>query len=580
MINFDDLSLEAFQVLRAYGKEIVLYDDNGNRVMEPSEARRFYLENDNILVSVLDDGDNSSIKVYLGDNVTVAEVMEFVTVLRRIATQYNVLFNVRKYNKQIVPRDFATQAAVQEQQEFSSMNIMEGMYGTSKSSYLKLENARMIVRHSARVNEQMIGGRGRSIHSIFVENALGERFLFPVNILSGARAMTQHVNQGGSFADEVGQQIIRMANDYANLSNVANHIQVNRSELQPEAMTMRESIRTAAYGIRRVFERLSRDAASYIRESAKLDTATALTESEDGLEETIEELRSFLMIEGKELSESVLETVCKLVKVEEDMRPNANQQDDAQQNDMDNQDRQADKAQSAQAQKPQAPVSPDGNSNDDNEDSDNESAGFHESADEIDNDSEEGTGENDDDLALAEQNEVFREFEEWISSFKPEVMFEQPAEEVVAEATTSDMRSGAFGDKHKAMATVQAVLNGQEPLEINHKQYKVVHQVKASQLTAGMTVLASYKGRNQGVDAVRIDGVTNDEEKIKLDSVTELARSVGAKSMKELGEKGGVRLFVTDLEDGDSGAFYYGFNGRFARGSGAEALTFYLIEPV
>jgi predicted RNA-binding protein with TRAM domain len=418
MIDFSELALETFQVLRAYGKEIVLYDENGNRVFEPSDARRFYLEDDNILVSVLEDGDNSAIKVYLSDHITIAEVMEFATVLRHIATQFNVLFNLRKYNKQLVPKDFATQAAVQEQKEYSSMNIMEGLYGTSKSSYLKLENARMIVRHSARVNENMIGGRGRSIQSIFIENAQGERFLFPVNVLSGARAMTQHVNHGGTFADEVGQQIIRMAQDFSNLSNVANHIYAHQKSLPAEAMNVRESVRESAKALRHTFERLCRDDASYVRESARITEGEALTES--ALSESVEALRSFLAIEGIELADTVLESVCKHVDVAEDMRPATNPQDDS-----------ADKQQDAlakQPQQPQKPVSPSGAQDDgDDKEDEGQDGAFHEDEDMDDMDDleeDEMANADPDEEGLAENNEVIEAFNAWMAEFDVDTMFE------------------------------------------------------------------------------------------------------------------------------------------------------------
>ena len=248
MIDFNAFSNEVFQILRSYEKDIVLYDDNGTRVFEPEDARRMYVIGDNLLISIVEDGDNSALKFYLSPSFNLAQVDGLVETLRRISVQSNLLFHVKKYNKEIKPKDFAVQSAVKEQQE-NQMNIMEGLYGTSKSSYLKLENARMIVRHSARVNERVIGDRGRHISSIFVENQDGERFRFPVNMLSGARAMTQHVNNGGTFADEVGSQIIRMARDFGNLAQIANSI--NARPGISEAAKEKEP-RIEAYGVKGV----------------------------------------------------------------------------------------------------------------------------------------------------------------------------------------------------------------------------------------------------------------------------------------------------------------------------------------
>ena len=83
------------------------------------------------------------------------------------------------------------------------MQVFEGMYGTSRSSYSTLEGkagrTRMIVRHTQKVDETKVVARSRFVESIMIENQLGERMLFPTNGLAPARAMTQHVNMGGGF---------------------------------------------------------------------------------------------------------------------------------------------------------------------------------------------------------------------------------------------------------------------------------------------------------------------------------------------------------------------------------------------
>jgi hypothetical protein len=315
MIDFNDFSSEVFQILRAYGKDIVLYDDTGKRVFEPSEARRMYVIGDNILVSIVEDGDNSAVKLFLSPSLNLSQVQGFLETLRRLAVQSNLLFHVKKYNKEIKPKDFATQAAVNEHKEIP-MNIMEGLYGTSKSSYLKMENARMIVRHSARVKEHVIGDRGRHIHSIFVENAQGERFLFPVNMLSGARAMTQHVSNGGNFADEVGSQIVRMAQDFRNLAQVTNHIKTSNG-LGESADILRVAIMESMKATKRSFARICTEA-TYVGECAKVASNTNLTEGSESLSESVAALAEIL---GEGVSESALLSVARSVTIESATAP-------------------------------------------------------------------------------------------------------------------------------------------------------------------------------------------------------------------------------------------------------------------
>lgn len=312
MINFGEFAAEVFQTLRAYGRELVLYDEDGNRVFEPKEARRFYISDDNILVSLSEDGDNSALKLYLSPSIELAQVSGFINTLRAMATRANLLFHVKKYDKEIKPQHFATSASLNEQEQ-PQMNIMEGMYGTSKSSYLKLESARMIVRHTASVNENMIGSRGRNIKAIFVENAQGERFRFPVNLLSGARAMTQHVNQGGTFADEVGQQIIRMAQDFRNLAQTAAHVRDNAKALPQQASSIRESVMQAMKSQKLSFARIY-ETRSYSRECARIVEAAQLNEAGEQIQEKLEALKGIF---GESLDESVLTTVARLVNLPE-----------------------------------------------------------------------------------------------------------------------------------------------------------------------------------------------------------------------------------------------------------------------
>ena len=377
MIDFSDFSSEVFQILRAYGKDIVLYDETGKRVFEPTEARRMYVIGDNILVSIVEDGDNSAVKLFLSPSLNLTQVQGFLETLRRLAIQSNLLFHVKKYNKEIKPKDFATQASVNEHKEIP-MNIMEGLYGTSKSSYLKMENARMIVRHSARIKEHVIGDRGRHIHSIFVENAQGERFLFPVNMLSGARAMTQHVNKGGNFADEVGSQIVRMAQDFRNLAQVTNHINnlpglqesikenekveahgvkgmkstpwrkifknldalnawcekndaevhaysaVEKDTTHESALALRTAVMEAMRGTKRSFSRIYTES-TYLGESERVASNTNLMEDSESLSESLAAISAIL---GEGLTDEALLSVARNVTIEDATAPQLDEEVD------------------------------------------------------------------------------------------------------------------------------------------------------------------------------------------------------------------------------------------------------------
>lgn len=321
-MNFEAVAKETFQILRSYDYEVLLFNDEHNQVFEPAEARRFFAKPENLLVSVVDDGEDSAVRLYLSKSTVIESVLGLVTAVRSMATKYKMIFHVRKYDRVLNPKDFATQASVSESKRTTSMNIVEGMYGTSRSSYLKLENARMIVRHSARINENVLGARGRNIETIHIENNVGERVLFPTTQLAPARAMTYHVDNGGSWADSVGEQIGRMATDFANLGACSRHVGFYGQELAESAQAVRDTVREEAREMRRVFEGMCRKT-KYVEmcEALQEMAAQPLNESSHYAEK-VTELASLLNTEAISLSESVLETVARTLEAAE-VRKNA-----------------------------------------------------------------------------------------------------------------------------------------------------------------------------------------------------------------------------------------------------------------
>lgn len=335
MISFDDVATEVFRILRSYDYTLQLFDDEGDRVYEPESARRFYAE-EGLMVSLTDKGDNSELRMAFPKSVDITDIEGLNQTLRLTANKYNLMYKLREIGKdEITPADFATHASVTEGKKGQTMNVLEGMYGTTRSSYLKLENARMIVKHSKKIDENIIGSRGRHINAIFIENAQGERFLFPTRNLGPARAMTQHINQGGGWADAIGAQIGRMAQDYASLASASGFMAQNAGALAEGAMAVRESVRQRMTEMRKCFERLAR-AGGYMAEAARLEEqASTLNETEEN-DTLIHEMRDLLAVEGVELDESVLRVVAEAVKccgnkeepVEEGRRPAVDHDDE------------------------------------------------------------------------------------------------------------------------------------------------------------------------------------------------------------------------------------------------------------
>jgi hypothetical protein len=131
-------------------------------------------------------------------------------------------------------------AAIQE-------GLFEGYYGNRKVSYAgEPTQARLQIVHSQPLGEG--DARYRHIDRMFIETAEGEKFKLGFKSLSGARAMLEHVRQGGKPYDIRGCHITETVNEIAVLSRF-NRASANRilegvtQDLVTEAQAYYQSLR-------------------------------------------------------------------------------------------------------------------------------------------------------------------------------------------------------------------------------------------------------------------------------------------------------------------------------------------------
>lgn len=273
---FDSLATEVFQILKGSGRTLSLFDKHGNKVYEPSEGRRMFAEPDKMMVGINEDGSNSAVQMSISNTADLDDLVKIIDTLRNVSTRYNVLFNVRKYGKELSPKDFAFMAEPVTESE----SIFESMWGSVKTSYQQIGGAKLIVRHSAPVGAY-VGARGRNINALFVETRGGERFRFPIPHLSGARAFAQHLNQGGMPHDAFSEHVIDMSREATNLSAVSRHIHHNRNALEESAQTVRGTIRERLVDLRHSLSKIGRER-GYAQYMETFSPATeTIQESED-----------------------------------------------------------------------------------------------------------------------------------------------------------------------------------------------------------------------------------------------------------------------------------------------------------
>ena len=108
------------------------------------------------------------------------------------------------------------------------------MYGTSKTSYQNIADARICVKHSENINQELAGGRSQKIGSIYIESANGERFKYPYKHLNGARAMAMHVAEGGNMYDDFGKHIVGLSEEMNKLRKFKTYM--SRSSVMAEGL--------------------------------------------------------------------------------------------------------------------------------------------------------------------------------------------------------------------------------------------------------------------------------------------------------------------------------------------------------
>ena len=216
-VDYNTVADRIFDQLKGFGYQIVVRDKNGKQTANADQGRYFYSTDEKFTVE-LSEKDNV-VKVKFGETTDQGKLKKFVDTLKGgIAKKYLIGVDFMPYTgKDIELKDMD--------------NLVKESWGPAtgsmKTSYQQQGGAKLIIRHNKPVNEEVRGSRSRNISALFIENAQGERFKYPHNHLWAARTMTQHVAEGGTPYDEVGQKIISLSEERAQLMKVGHYIKSN-----------------------------------------------------------------------------------------------------------------------------------------------------------------------------------------------------------------------------------------------------------------------------------------------------------------------------------------------------------------
>jgi len=247
--NFDIIAKELYGKIQTRFPSIKIGDENGavlSKKEDIPQARFFefkYSEGGTPLATItmtLDDEEGLVIKI-MGDFTPDGQpgnghrkAYKWVRSFREFARSNTMKFDVQTSGQSnLDKRDYDFLAKRPE--ETGEGNMMESkLFGTSKVSYQDLGEARLIIRHSQPVNPELAAGRTLHIESIYIENAMGERFLYPAKHLNGARALAEHIKNGGTPYDSIGKHVIGLSEELASLRRFKGY--VNRQDQLSETM--------------------------------------------------------------------------------------------------------------------------------------------------------------------------------------------------------------------------------------------------------------------------------------------------------------------------------------------------------
>ncbi|MDB4378539.1 hypothetical protein N9Z41_02085 [bacterium] len=249
--------------------KLTIANEQALSTIDPGTGRIFTLEYTgsgktygSVTVNIVDP---STLVVYYNNNISEDMKYDdkkswygFLKELRYFAKRNLMGFDVRNIGKQqLDKKDYAyikTNDVAVSSDEFT---MESKMHGSLRTSYQNIGEVRVVVKHSKPVDEEKRGSRTRQIHSLYVEDTSKQRTRMPYNYLAGARALAQHVNQGGVFEDEFGQHILDMVQEVVDLKKFVKSFRRADNFANEDAYKIIEQARERAIGLNSTLKTLS-----------------------------------------------------------------------------------------------------------------------------------------------------------------------------------------------------------------------------------------------------------------------------------------------------------------------------------
>lgn len=284
MKNLNSIANDLFQKIRGRFPSVTIGDKDGNITNVPSNARFFdfaFTDSGNELGKVnvsLDE--KNGVVVVVGkdlvqgkDEVVQGNWYNFLKELRIFAKKRMMPFDVRDINKSnLNRRDYQFLATNRPGEEPMAESRM---YGTNKTSYQRIGNARLAIKHTQPINVESVGSRSQKIGAIYIESPEGERFKYPFRHLAGARAMARHVSEGGNAYDDFGKYVAGLSEEAVKLQKFKTYM--GRSTVMAETLAgYMDTVNERIQAVKKEIHHLQKEA--YYREAAANFTVQVVEE--------------------------------------------------------------------------------------------------------------------------------------------------------------------------------------------------------------------------------------------------------------------------------------------------------------
>ena len=146
MITSDRIAQDIFNILKGNGYDIKIFTDEGENTVDPQSARRFYIAKLGSMINLDETDSKREIRVSVNQNTDVSEFKDTLALLKNLANRNVIEYTLKSFTKAIEPKDQDYQA---QKVRDMKQDVAEGIgaaYGSSKSSYQQLENAKLIIK--------------------------------------------------------------------------------------------------------------------------------------------------------------------------------------------------------------------------------------------------------------------------------------------------------------------------------------------------------------------------------------------------------------------------------------------------